>query len=173
MDGIAKRLSIAEEALGAAGLLNLPGLKNAGLVTTEGKLTDLAKKIIMEGHQAGGGVYEDLPSVREKARTTKSLPKEWRRELMQRGIMGGESQAEVLKINLEADQILKLLNSGVDLDKILAKVPGKVITQPILNALLVDGRESYAKSPTELRAFLKEYDMTEFSGNTENMFRIA
>ena len=86
-EGQSVRLDLAFVALEGAGLLKNHDLVIRGLVTPTGRLTDQARNIILSGHRAGDGVYGDFASVADKARATRALPQEWRRLLMEQGIM--------------------------------------------------------------------------------------
>ena len=52
-------------------------------------------------------MYGDLKSVSDKARAARALPQEWRRILMERGIMGS---LPVDNVGKETEQILSAMN---------------------------------------------------------------
>ncbi|MDD2745172.1 MAG: hypothetical protein PHU93_01420 [Candidatus Gracilibacteria bacterium] len=88
-----ERLQKAESILRDKGLLqDTESLKKLGLLDNTGQLTQAAQDRILRGHSAGGkAVFEqDFGSIRAKARASEELPKSWKKELMDQGIMGTE-----------------------------------------------------------------------------------
>jgi hypothetical protein len=166
-EGIKQRLDLAFSALEQAWVLRDPELVKKGLVL-DGKLTDTARDIILAGHNAWDGVYGDLKSVSDKARATRALPQEWRRILMERGIMGSLPADNVGK---ETEQILSAMNIRW-VDSVLQKVPNQTVTQPVMNALVVELESRWAGNLGSLNDLLQEHNL-KFSGDRAVMYELA
>lgn len=156
--GDTERLQASEDALRAKGLLNdTEGLKKAGLMDEQGRLTDRAHELILGGHRSGKPVFEqDFASIRAKAEASRGLPKEWKKELMDQGLMGTErvaakagSIAELQKIDrLLANRIESLLDPNRRL-KFPTGSMGEDWAKAALDNTLIPLREAAAKMGPE------------------------
>jgi hypothetical protein len=167
-EGRMQRLNTASSALKKAGLLRDPDLIKEWLVAN-GKLTPLARDAILAGHHAGGDIYGDSKSVSDKARAARALPPEWRRVLMERGIMGSLPADNAAK---ETEQILSAMNIRW-VDSVLQKAPNQTVTQPIMNALVTELESRWPSHLGSLNSLLEEYGLVKFSGDQGKMYETA